>query len=75
MVWDCDEKRGALRRKREGREEGLREDGRTEEGMISKRIDFRRWKCTIVLHGGVCHRTSTPLKSGNKMKRKTFDYA
>ena len=22
------------------------------------------------LHGGVCHRTSTPHKSGNKMKKK-----
>ena len=22
------------------------------------------------LHGGVCHRTSTPHKSGNKMKEK-----
>ena len=27
-------------------------------------------KCTTVLHGGVCHRTSTPHKSGNKMMRK-----
>ena len=26
--------------------------------------------CTTVLHGGVCHRTSTPHKSGNKMKKK-----
>ena len=26
--------------------------------------------CTIVLHGGVCHRTSTPHKSGIKMKEK-----
>ena len=26
--------------------------------------------CTIVLHGGVCHRTSTPRKSGNKMKEE-----
>ena len=23
--------------------------------------------CTTVLHGGVCHRTSTPHKSGNKI--------
>ena len=23
-----------------------------------------------MLHGGVCHRTSTPHKSGNKMKEK-----
>ena len=26
--------------------------------------------CTTVLHGGVCHHTSTPHKSGNKMKEK-----
>ena len=26
--------------------------------------------CTTVLHGGVCRRTSTPHKSGNKMKEK-----
>ena len=26
--------------------------------------------CMTVLHGGVCHRTSTPHKSGNKMKEK-----
>ena len=27
-------------------------------------------KCTTVLHGGECHRTSTPHKSGNKMNKK-----
>ena len=32
--------------------------------MISKRRDCRWRKCTTVLHGGVCHRTSTPDKSG-----------
>ena len=26
--------------------------------------------CMTELHGGVCHRTSTPHKSGNKMKEK-----
>ena len=26
--------------------------------------------CTTVLHGDVCYRTSTPHKSGNKMKEK-----
>ena len=26
--------------------------------------------CTTVLHGGVCHRTLTPHKSGKKMKEK-----
>ena len=29
--------------------------------------------CTTVLHGGVCHRTSTPHKSGIKMKEKKDD--
>ena len=27
-------------------------------------------KCTTVLHGGECHRTSAPRDRGNKMKRK-----
>ena len=27
-------------------------------------------KCTTVLHGGVCHRTSTQHKCGNKPKEK-----
>ena len=26
--------------------------------------------CTTVLHAGVCNRTSTPHKSGNKVKEK-----
>ena len=26
--------------------------------------------CTTVLYGGVCHRTSTSHRSGNKMKEK-----
>ena len=26
--------------------------------------------CTTVLHGGVCHRASTPHKSGNTMNEK-----
>ena len=26
--------------------------------------------CMTMLHGGVCHRTSTPHKSGNEMKEK-----
>ena len=29
--------------------------------------------CTTGLHGGVCHRTSTPHKSGIKMKKKSPD--
>ena len=35
-----------------------------------KEKSLRGKKCTTVLHGGVCHRTSTPHKSENKMKRK-----
>ena len=27
-------------------------------------------KCTTELHGGACHRTSTPHKSKNKMQKK-----
>ena len=54
--------------KGEGREEDLREDGWTQsEGLIAKRGDYRRIKCSTALHAGVCHRTSTPHKSGNKM--------
>ena len=30
--------------------------------------------CTTVLHGGVCHRTSTPHKSGTKKKEKKISY-
>ena len=26
--------------------------------------------CTTMLHGGVCYRTSTPHKMGNKMKEE-----
>ena len=70
-------KRGALRRKEgDGNEstrekEGLREDGWTKYRMISNRRDCRLMKCTTVLHGGVCHRTSTPHKSWKKMKKKS----
>ena len=38
--------------------------------MISERRDCWLKKCTTVLHGGVCHRNSTPRTSGNKMKKK-----
>ena len=31
-------------------------------------------KCATVLHGGECHRTSTPRKSGNKIKEKKIIY-
>ena len=35
-----------------------------------RRLDKGMMKSTTMLRGGVCHRTSTPHKSGNKMKRK-----
>ena len=35
-----------------------------------KEKDCRLMTCTTVLHGGICNRTSTPHKSGNKMKEK-----
>ena len=38
--------------------------------MTSKRRDCRLIKCTTVLLGGICHRTSTPHIGGNKMKEK-----
>ena len=38
--------------------------------MASKRRDCRLMMCTTVLHGGVCHHTSTPHKSGIQMKEK-----
>ena len=38
--------------------------------LISERRDCRRRNCTTVLHGGVCQRTSIPLKNGNNMKSK-----
>ena len=38
--------------------------------MTSKRRDCGLMMCMTELHGGVCHRTSTPHKSGIKMKEK-----
>ena len=43
---------------------------RTGLGMIPKRRDCQRRKCTTVLRGGICHRTSTPHKNWTKIKRK-----
>ena len=42
--------------------------------MVEQRDDIKEKglsgrKCTTVLHGGECHCTSIPRKSGNKMKR------
>ena len=33
----------------------------------------RLMMCMTELHGGVCHRTSTPHKTGNKMEEKKID--
>ena len=76
MVWACDEKRGVLRRKEgDGNEkvQGRRKRGRPKRRWLDRVRDDIKEKglsCTTVLHGGVYHRTSTPPKSGNKMKRK-----
>ena len=56
----------------EGREEDLREDGWTKWRMTSKRRDCRLMMCMTELHGGVCHRTSTPHKSGIRWRRRRF---
>ena len=48
-------------------------DGCTKWRVTSKRRDCRLMMFMTELHGGVCHRTSTPHKSGNtikKMKKK-----
>ena len=79
MVWACDDKRGTLR----GKEamvmqvQGRRKRGRPKRRWLVKVKDdikekglCRLMMCTTVLHGGVCHRTSTPHKSGNKIKKK-----
>ena len=40
--------------------QGRRKGGRTKRrGMISKRRECWGRKCTTVLHGGICHHTST----------------
>ena len=38
---------------------------KVKDDIKEKRL-YRLMMCTTVLHGGVCHRTSTPHKSGNK---------
>ena len=40
-------------------------DDSKEKGLSADEV-----KCTSLLHGGVCRRTSTPHKSGNKIKEK-----
>ena len=80
MVWACDEKIGTLRRK-EGdgmKVQGRRKRGRPKRRWLDKVKDDIKEKGLSVddvydsatVQGGVCHRTSTPHKSGNKIKEK-----
>ena len=55
--------------------QGRRKRGRPKRRWLDKVKDAIKEKGLLaddeyVLHGGVCHRTSTPHKSGNKMKEK-----
>ena len=57
--------------------QGIRKRGRPKRRWLDKVKDDIKEKglsadevYTTVLYGGVCHRTSTPHKSGNKMKEK-----
>ena len=56
--------------------QGRRKRGRPKRRWLDKVKDdikekgLRLMMCMTELHGGVCHRTSTPHKSGNKMKEK-----
>ena len=58
------------------KEYGRRNRGRPNRRWLDKVDDgikekgCRLIKCTAVLHGGICHRTSTPHIGGNKMKEK-----
>ena len=69
MVLTCDEKRVTLRRKEgdENESTSTKEERKTYEKMIGDIKEKGMWgrKCTTELHGGVCHRTSTPPTSGN----------
>ena len=54
--------------------QGRRKRGRPKRRWLDKVKDdikdCRLMMCMTELHGGVCHHTSTPHKSGNKMKEK-----
>ena len=56
--------------------QGRRKTGRPKRRWLDKVKDHIKekglsadhMKCTTVLHGGVCYRTSTPHKSGNRRR-------
>ena len=56
--------------------QGRRKRGRPKRRWLEKVKEYIRDNglsadmYTNVLHGGICHRTSTPHKSGHKMKEK-----
>ena len=51
--------------------QGRRKRGRPKiRGLGKVKNDIKEKRLSTVLHGGVCHRTSTPHKSGNKIKEK-----
>ena len=52
--------------------QGRRKRGKPKRRWLNgaKRRDCQLMKCTTVLHGGVYRQTSTPHKSGNKIKKK-----
>ena len=50
--------------------QGRRKRGRPKRRWMDKVKDDIKEKGLTELHGGVCHRTSTPHKSGIKMKEK-----
>ena len=59
---------GVLRRKEamEMKVQGRRKRGRPKRRWLDRVRDDKN-KCTTMLHGCICHRTSTPHKSGNMM--------
>ena len=74
VVLACDEKRGTVHRKKgDGNESTVkRKKGSPKSRWLDKEKDDIKekglllMKCTTVLLGGVCHRTSTPHKSGKR---------
>ena len=49
-----------------------RKRGRPKRRRLDRVRDDIKEQGLSMLHGGGCHRTSTPHKNGNKMKRQQF---